>query len=106
MSIQADQKQDFNIPTSFNIQQNISLADKNWFKTGGSARFYCEPTTPQQFASALSFAHENNLEVFAKAFIIKPKVIKNIGPTAPMPTVNNVITFFVPLLKSIGVLEF
>ena len=64
MSIQADQKQDFNIPTSFNIQQNISLADKNWFKTGGSARFYCEPTTPQQFASALSFAHENNLEVF------------------------------------------
>ena len=46
------------------IEQNVSLADKNWFKTGGLAKFYYEPTTPHEFAQALSFARENKLEIF------------------------------------------
>ena len=46
------------------IQHNISLADKNWFKTGGAAQFYCEPHNEIEFAQALSFAQKNNLEIF------------------------------------------
>jgi len=46
------------------IQENIPLADKNWFKTGGNARFFCEPTTAFEFQQALQFAHSNNLEIF------------------------------------------
>ncbi len=64
MSIQAQPHRTTNITPAFIIQQNISLADKNWFKTGGAAKFYCEPTNPQEFAQALYFAKENNLETF------------------------------------------
>lgn len=46
------------------IQENVSLADKNYFQTGGNARFYTEPTTNNSFAQALHFAESNNLEVF------------------------------------------
>lgn len=46
------------------IQTNIPLADKNWFKTGGPARFYAEPTTAQEFACALQFAKLHNLPIF------------------------------------------
>ncbi|HSW77103.1 MAG TPA: UDP-N-acetylmuramate dehydrogenase [Candidatus Saccharimonadales bacterium] len=46
------------------IEHNVSLADKNWFKTGGPAKFYYEPTTADEFAQALFFARENNLEIF------------------------------------------
>ena len=46
------------------IQENIPLKDKNWFKTGGPARYFCEPTTTQDFKDALSFAKKNNLEIF------------------------------------------
>jgi UDP-N-acetylmuramate dehydrogenase len=46
------------------IQTNVPLADKNWFKTGGSARFYCEPTTPQQFQEAIIYAHTHILDIF------------------------------------------
>lgn len=45
------------------IQQNIPLADKNWFKTGGSARYFAEPKTSHEFAQALDFAKKHNLEV-------------------------------------------
>lgn len=48
----------------FQILQNISLADKNWFQTGGSARYYCQPTTDQEFVQALDFAKQHNLEIF------------------------------------------
>ena len=48
----------------FSIQENVPLADKNTFRTGGHARFYCTPTTAQQFAQALQYAHDNNLEIF------------------------------------------
>lgn len=46
------------------IQENVPLADKNWFKTGGSARYFAQPTTAQEFSDALAFAHTNNLELF------------------------------------------
>lgn len=46
------------------IHTNVPLKDKNWFKTGGPARYFCEPTTPQQFQEALTFAKNNNLAMF------------------------------------------
>lgn len=59
------QIQEITIPTTFiTIQENISLSDKNWFKTGGNARFFCEPTNTLEFQQALIFARENNLETF------------------------------------------
>ncbi len=45
------------------IEQNISLHDKNWFRTGGCARYFCEPTTEQEFADALAFAREYKLDI-------------------------------------------
>lgn len=46
------------------IEKNIALADKNWFETGGMAKFYCEPTTSAQFSQALIFAKQNDLDIF------------------------------------------
>ena len=46
------------------IQTNVPLADKNWFGTGGAARFYCEPTTTQQFQDAIIYASTHNLDIF------------------------------------------
>lgn len=46
------------------IQENISLKDKNWFKTGGEARYYCEPDSVEEYALAFEFAKEKDLEVF------------------------------------------
>ncbi len=61
----ASQKQELaSINNFINIEENIPLADKNWFKTGGIARFFCEPTTPLEFQQALQFANQNQLEIF------------------------------------------
>ena len=46
------------------IQENIPLSDKNWFGTGGPARFYCEPQTAEQFKSALLHTSSHNLDLF------------------------------------------
>lgn len=46
------------------IQTNVPLHDKNWFATGGPARYFAQPTTAQEFNHALIFAHKNNLPVF------------------------------------------
>jgi UDP-N-acetylmuramate dehydrogenase len=46
------------------IQKQVPLADKNWFGTGGAARYYCEPTSAHEFTQALTFAQEHNLERF------------------------------------------
>lgn len=48
----------------FQIQHNIPLADKNWFKTGGLAKFYAEPTSAQEFVQALEFAQTHTLPIF------------------------------------------
>lgn len=46
------------------IQTNIPLKDKVWFKTGGAAKFFCQPTNIQEFQQAINFSKENNLEIF------------------------------------------
>ncbi len=46
------------------IQKNVPLNDKNWFRTGGPAKYFCEPVDAKQFAQALQFARENELEIF------------------------------------------
>ena len=56
------------IPTNFLntslIQTNIPLHDKNWFATGGSARYFAQPTTGKEFQESLGFAHQNSLPIF------------------------------------------
>ena len=46
------------------IKNNISLRDKNWFKIGGDAKFYCEPKNIEEFKEALTYVKENNLDMF------------------------------------------
>lgn len=46
------------------IQTNIPLANKNWFKTGGNARFFAQPTIATEFQYALQYAHQNQLPLF------------------------------------------
>ncbi len=46
------------------IQENIPLKDKNWFQTGGPARYFAEPTNAQEFAQALDFARTQQLPIF------------------------------------------
>lgn len=46
------------------IKNNVSLADKNWFGTGGAAQFYCEPQTTAQFQEAINYASLHNLPLF------------------------------------------
>lgn len=72
-----------------NINSNISLKDKSWFNTGGSAKFFCQPDSTQQFEQALAFAQKQNLEIFIlgqganilisddgfDGLVIRPKII-------------------------------
>ena len=37
------------------ISHNVPLHDKNWFCTGGNARFFCAPTTACEFQQALAW---------------------------------------------------
>jgi len=53
-----------NDATALLIQKNIPLADKTWFATGGSARFFAQPTNAREFQDALTFAHTHNLPIF------------------------------------------
>jgi|GEM_PF-238727 len=46
------------------IEQNIPLNDKNWFCTGGFAKYFCEPTNEGEFVEAVKFAKEKDLEIF------------------------------------------
>lgn len=46
------------------IQTNIPLTNKNWFNTGGPAAFYAAPKDANDFAQALQYAKENDLELF------------------------------------------
>ena len=46
------------------IHQDINLSDKNWFRTGGNAKFYCEPKNSQQFVEALELAKDANWPIF------------------------------------------
>lgn len=46
------------------IQTNIPLHDKNWFATGGPAKFFAQPINATEFQEAISFATQNNLAIF------------------------------------------
>lgn len=46
------------------IQTNVPLHDKNWFATGGTARYFAQPKTAQEFQEALIFAREQALPIF------------------------------------------
>lgn len=46
------------------IQSNVPLCDKNWFGTGGPARYFSAPTTQEELQQALVFAGQNNLTIF------------------------------------------
>ncbi len=45
------------------IEKNSTLADKNWFRTGGRAKRFLRPTSYAEFKNALIYAHESRLEV-------------------------------------------
>jgi len=46
------------------ILKDVPLKDKNWFETGGNAKFYCTPENESDFAKAIEFANKNNLKIF------------------------------------------
>lgn len=46
------------------IQENVSLKEKNWFRTGGNAKYYCEPDSKADLKEALDFARTKQVEVF------------------------------------------
>ncbi len=46
------------------IYKNVSLKDKNWFKTGGNAKFFCQTQNEKEFKEALEFSCKNKLEIF------------------------------------------
>lgn len=46
------------------IQENISLKTKNWFNTGGAARFYSEPVNAEQFQEAIRWANKHSLPIY------------------------------------------
>ena len=54
----------FHIGISMDIQKNVKLCDKNWFKTGGVARFYAEPINVHDVVAAALFAREKKLAIF------------------------------------------
>lgn len=47
-----------------NIYKNISLQDKNWFKTGGNAKFFCEPENSIQMSEAIKSANNASWPIF------------------------------------------
>ena len=49
---------------AFLIQEHISLCDKNWFRTGGIARYYAAPISSDDFKQALMFAHMHAMPIF------------------------------------------
>lgn len=46
-----------------NLQTNVSLADKNWFGTGGAAELYSEPTTAQELSDVIVFARQQGHKI-------------------------------------------
>jgi UDP-N-acetylmuramate dehydrogenase len=46
------------------IRENVPLAPLISFKVGGPARWFCEPATAAEFAEAMAWAKQRNLETF------------------------------------------
>lgn len=59
-----NQNSELPIINSSLIQTNIPLYDKNWFATGGPAKFFAQPTHAQEFKSSIQFAQKNELPIF------------------------------------------
>jgi UDP-N-acetylmuramate dehydrogenase len=51
-------------PSNKLIQTNVPLRDKNWFSTGGAAKFFAQPTNAEEFQEAIQFAQANSLPIF------------------------------------------
>lgn len=49
---------------TFLLQEHIPLNDKNWFRTGGKARFFASVTTEEEFQEALAFARGSKCALF------------------------------------------
>ena len=49
--------------SNMKIEKNISLKDKNWFCTGGEARFFCRPQNASEFQQALLWAIKHKVKV-------------------------------------------
>jgi UDP-N-acetylmuramate dehydrogenase len=52
------------LPGSVMIAQEVPLADKNWFRTGGTARFFAAPTSAAEFSQAVAWASGHNIPLF------------------------------------------
>lgn len=46
------------------IQTNVPLHDKNWFATGGPAKYFSAPTTADEFQQSIQFANDHQLSIF------------------------------------------
>lgn len=46
------------------IECDVSLKDKNWFRTGGNARYFAQPKTLERMLEAVRFADEHTLDLF------------------------------------------
>lgn len=46
------------------IRENVPLKDKNWFQTGGPARYFCEPADKTSLQNILLWREQNNLRLF------------------------------------------
>lgn len=49
---------------SFEVQENVALAEFTTFKIGGAARFFIEAESESEVIRAIELAAENNLEIF------------------------------------------
>lgn len=45
------------------IQEFVSLEDKTWFKTGGLARWFAEPSTFKEFQNAVCYARKYGIKI-------------------------------------------
>ena len=45
------------------IQESVCLKSKNWFQTGGTARYYAAPATEAAVVDAIQFASTNGLKI-------------------------------------------
>ena len=53
-----------NVNNNIVISEHVPLHDKNWFATGGPARYFAAPTTAEELQEALAFAQKRDLELF------------------------------------------
>lgn len=46
------------------IEQNVPLANKNWFGTGGSAAYFSQPQNAEQMRQAIKYARDKKIPIF------------------------------------------